>query len=134
MPLLSYSAITNYPFQPFTKIYSADINLMFSTIQTLLNTTKLDMTNIQSQVLTRTGTSAALVPGTANAVVINDSNGNLTDETTLATARGGLGFSPTISAATASQVVQVNAAGNALTLAAAPVGPGGNIFNYYNFS
>lgn len=48
MPLLSYTAITDYPFQPFTKIYSSDINAMFAAIQTLLNTTKLDNTNIQN--------------------------------------------------------------------------------------
>jgi hypothetical protein len=135
MPLLSYSAITNYPFQPFTKIYSSDINSMFSTIQTLLNTTKLDMTNIQSQVLTRTGTGSVLVPGTANAVVINDSNGNLTDEAQLAMSRGGLGANLTPSGvADASKVIAVNAAGNGFQLQSVPSTPGGNIFNFYRFA
>jgi hypothetical protein len=48
MPALSYAAITDYPFQPFTKIYSSDINGMFAAISTLLNTTGLDDTNIQA--------------------------------------------------------------------------------------
>jgi hypothetical protein len=134
MPLLSFSAITNFPFQPFTKILSADTNLMFTTVQTLLNTTKLDQTNIQAHGLTRYTSASALAAGTASYAVYNDSNGDLTEAAQLPTAQGGLGFSPTISAGTALQVLQVNAAGNALTLAAAPVGPGGNIFNYYNFS
>lgn len=134
MPLLSYSAITDFPFQPFSKIYSSDINSMFTTIQTLLNTTKLDMTNMQSQVLTRTGTGAVLVPGNANNVVINDANGNLTDEAQLAMSRGGLGANLTPGGvADSSKVIAVNAAGNGFQLSAAPSTPGGNIFNFYRF-
>jgi hypothetical protein len=134
MPLLVYTS-ADFPFVPFTKIFSADINQCYNDIKTLLNTTKLDMSNIQSQVLTRTGTSAALVPGTANAVVINDSNGNLTDEAQLATSRGGLGFNCTPSGISdASKVPSVNSTGTGFQLAAVPATPGGNVFNYYNFS
>lgn len=135
MPLLSYSAITNYPFQPFTKIYSSDINSMFSTIQTLLNTTKLDMTNMQSHALTRYTSSSALVAGTPNYVVYNDANGDLTEAAQLPTVQGGLGFNATPSGvAQAGYVPSVNATGTGFQLSPVPQSPGGNIFNYYNFS
>lgn len=135
MPLLSYSAITNFPFQPFSKIYSSDINLMFTTVQTLLNTTKLDMSNIQSHSLTRYTSSSALVAGTANYAVYNDANGDLTESAQLPTAQGGLGanLSPA-GVADSSKVIAVNAAGNGFQLSAVPSTPGGNIFNYYQFS
>lgn len=135
MPLLSYSAITNFPFQPFSKIYSSDVNLMFTTIQSLLNTTKLDQTNIQAHALTRYTSSSALVAGTANYVVYNDANGDLTEAAQLPTAQGGLGanLSPA-GVADASKVIAVNAAGNAFQLSSVPPTPGGNIFNYYQFS
>lgn len=47
MPLLNYSS-ADFPFQPFTKIYSADINQCYNDIKTLLNTTGLDNTNVQN--------------------------------------------------------------------------------------
>lgn len=135
MPLLSYSAITNYPFQPFTKIYSSDINSMFSTIQTLLNTTKLDQTNVQAHALTRYTSASALVAGTANYAVYNDANGDLTEAAQLPTAQGGLGANLTPAGiADSSKVIAVNAAGNAFQLQVVPQSPGGNIFNYYQFS
>lgn len=46
MPLLVYSS-SDFPFVPFSKIYSADVNQTFNDIKTLLNTTGLDSTNIQ---------------------------------------------------------------------------------------
>lgn len=135
MPLLSYSAITNYPFQPFTKIYSSDINSMFATIQTLLNTTKLDMTNIQSHSLTRYTSSSALVAGTPSYVVYNDVNGDLTEAAQLPIAQGGLGANLTpAGVGDATKVIAVNPAGNGFQLQTVPQSPGGNIFNYYNFS
>ncbi len=134
MPLLSYSAITDYPFQPFTKIYSADINLMFSTIQTLLNVTKLDQTNVQAHGLTRYTSASALAAGTANYAVYNDANGDLTEAATLPTAQGGLGANLTPSGALqAGQAIVVNAAGTGFQLSSAS-GSSTAIFNYYNFS
>jgi hypothetical protein len=135
MPLLSYSAITNYPFQPFTKIYSSDINSMFSTIQTLLNSTKLDMTNMQSHSLTRLTSSSVLVPGTANYVIYNDANGDLMEAAQLPIAQGGLGanLSPA-GVGDAAKVIAVNAAGTAFQLQTVPSTPGGNLFNYYQFA
>lgn len=132
MPLLSYSAITDYPFQPFTKIFSADINLMFSTIQTLLNTTKLDQTNIQAHGLTRYTSSSALVAGTANYAVYNDSNGDLTEAAQLPTAQGGLGFAPLL-AGNAGLVIGVNGSGTGLQLQPS-TSPTGNVFAFQNFS
>lgn len=49
MPALVY---TPADFVPFTKILSADVNSKFTSIQTLLNTTKLDDDNIQDDGIT----------------------------------------------------------------------------------
>lgn len=134
MPLLSYSAITDYPFQPFTKIYSADINAMFAAVQTLLNTTKLDSTNVQVHGLIRNGASSNITAGTPNFVVYNDSSGNLTEASQLPIAQGGLGANLTPSGASqAGQVITVNSAGNGFVLSQ-PGGAAGAVFNYLNFS
>lgn len=133
MPLLSYSAITDYPFAPFTKIYSADVNLMFSTIQTLLNTTKLDSANVQAHGLIRQGATSNIASGIANQVVINDVNGDFSSEAQLAITRGGLGADLTPNVGNSGQSITVNAAGNGFVLAN-PGGVAGAIFNYYNFS
>lgn len=131
MPLLSYSAITDYPFQPFTKIYSADINAMFSTIQTLLNVTKLDATNVQAHGLIRLGSTSNLAAGTANFVVYNDANGDLTEAAQLPVAKGGLGADLTPSGPTqAGQSIVVNALGTGFTLSSAS-GTAANLYNYY---
>lgn len=53
MPLLTYTA-ASFPFTAFTKIISADVNTCFNDIKTLLNTTKLDDTNIQNAGITPT--------------------------------------------------------------------------------
>jgi len=132
MSLLSYSAITDYPFQPFTKIYSADINLMFSTIQTLVNGSLDGTTNIKAQSLVRYGVSSNLVAGTANYVVYNDSSGNLTEAAFLPTTLGGLGANLTPSSSLqAGQPLVVNSAGTGFTISASGVSSS-NIFNYYN--
>lgn len=133
MPLLSYSAITDYPFAPFTKIYSADINGMFAAISTLLNTTLLDHQNVQAHGLTRYTSSSNLAAGTPNYVVYNDVNGDLTEAAQLPTAQGGLGFSPVLSAVNAGLVISVNAGGTGLQLAPA-TSVAGNLYNYYQFS
>lgn len=133
MPALSFSAITDYPFQPFTKIYSADINLMFSTVQTLLNTTKLDSTNVQAHGLTRYTSSSNLAAGTASYAVFNDSNGDLTEAAQLPMAQGGLGANLTPSGASqAGQVIAVNSSGTGFVLSSSS-GASAAIFNYANF-
>lgn len=134
MPLLSYSAITDYPFQPFTKIYSADTNAMFATISTLLNSTLLDRVNIQVHGLTRYTSSSNLAAGTANYVVFNDGNGDLTEAAQLPTAQGGLGFAPTISGGTAGNALVVNNLGTGFTLAPVPALPALNVYNFQQFS
>lgn len=132
MPLLSYSAITDYPFQPFTKIYSSDVNLMFATIQTLLNVTKLDSTNVQVHGLTRIGPTSNLAAGTPNYVVYNDSNGDLKESATLPLAQGGLGANLTPSGISqAGQAIVVNPTGTGFAIS--PASPASqNIFSYYN--
>lgn len=109
MPALTYSVAD---FLPFTKILSADVNSRFSDIKTLLNTTKLDSTNVQQYGLTRD----RLAAGTASHVVINDASGYVSSEAQLSTTRGGLGFAPTISSGNAGKVVGVNDSGAALEL------------------
>lgn len=53
MPLLTYTS-SDFPFTPFTKIYSADINTCLNDIKTLFNTTGLDDTNLQNAGITLT--------------------------------------------------------------------------------
>jgi len=135
MPLLSYSAITNYPFQPFTKIYSSDINSMFAAIQTLLNTTKLDSTNVQVHGLTRTSSSSNIAAGTANYVVINDANGDFSEEAQLALTRGGTGLNVVPANQSPGDVLQINAALTGFTLSAPTAVPASlKIFQYYQYS
>ncbi len=133
MPLLSYSAITDFPFQPFATIYSADMNAMFNSVKTLLNTTRLDYLNVQVHGLTRQGSSSNIAAGTANHVVINDSNGDFSSEATLATSRGGLGANLTPSSPLqAGQAIVVNAAGDGFALSSNS-NSAVAVFSYNNF-
>ena len=134
MPLLSYSAITDYPFVPFSKIYSADINSMFSTIQTLLNTTKLDSTNVQAHGLTRYTSSSNLAAGTANYAVYNDSNGDLTEAAALPPLSGGTGLSVVPGNQNPGDVVQINSTSTAFTCGAPTGVPASlRVFNFYTY-
>lgn len=134
MPALSYSAITDYPFQPFTKIYSADINAMFATITTLLNTTKLDSVNVQVHGLVRNGASSNLAAGTANFAVYNNSSGDLTEAAQLPVAQGGLGANLTPTGPSqAGQSIVVNAAGTGFQLSSAS-SASVNLYGFYNFA
>lgn len=121
MAILSYAAITDYPFQPFTKIYSADINLMFSTIQTFINTPFN---------FTRYGSSSALSQGTANFAVFNDSSGNLTEAAHLPPAQGGTGSDLTPSSGQVGQVITATTGGGFILAPAG--GAGSTLFNFYN--
>lgn len=109
MPVFSYS---NSDFTAFTTIQSSAVNTRFSDLSTFLNTTKLDDTNIQNAGITR---ATKLKLGTANYVVINDSGGAMSEEATLSTTRGGLGFVPTLTG-NGGLAVKVNDAGTAFTL------------------
>lgn len=88
MPNLVYSVAD---FQPFTVIRSSEVNAKFNDIKTLLNTTKLDDTNLQDNGITR---ATKLKMGTADHVIINNGSGAMSSEAQLATTRGGLGFNP----------------------------------------
>lgn len=119
---LSYS---NPDFIPTTVIKSADVNQKFNDIKSRLNwaggtdaTTGLGDDNIQSNTASGGGLtrSSKLKAGTANYVLINDSNGKVSEEAQLSSTRGGLGFAPTISSGNAGKVVGVNDAGSALEL------------------
>jgi hypothetical protein len=128
MSSLSYAVITDYPFQPFTKIYSTDINLMFSTIQTYVNGTVAG----SSAWIQRYGTASQLISGTANYVVYNDASGNLTEAAYLPTAQGGIGanLTPT-SSLQAGQAITVNAAGNGFILSSSS-GATSALYSFYN--
>lgn len=130
MSTLSYAAVSDYPFIPYTKIYSSDINSMFSIISTWANG-NITATNITPLSLTRYGSTSVLTSGTANFVVYNDSSGNLTEAAVLPTAQGGLGFAPNL-AANAGLVLQVNPGGTALTLASTPPPATSTLYNYLN--
>lgn len=131
-------------FVAFSKIRSADVNANFTSIASRLNwtggtdaTTGLGDSNIQSNTASGGGLtrSTKLKAGTANYVVINDSSGNMTEEQYLATSRGGLGANLTpAGTADQSKVIAVNASGTGFQLQSVPQSPGGNVFNYYQFS
>jgi hypothetical protein len=130
MPLLTYSA-SDFPFQPFSKIYSASVNACLIDIRTLLNTTGLDTTNVQLNGLNRN----RLALGTIDHVLINGADGNVSSEAQLALTRGGTGLSIVPGSQTPGDVIQVNSGGTALevappTVSSAPT----RIFNYYQFS
>jgi hypothetical protein len=75
MPALAY---TVSDFTPFTKIVSADVNSRFTDIKTLLNTTGLDDTNVQTAGLSvtklkkGTGTAGQFVSNNGSTVVWAD--------------------------------------------------------------
>lgn len=78
MPLLTYTS-SDFPFQPFTKIFSADVNQCFNDIKTLLNTTKLDSTNIQTAGivianLSATGSTAGQFIGSNGSTLVFTNN------------------------------------------------------------
>jgi hypothetical protein len=122
MPLLTYS----YPdFTTQTVISSTQVNAKYNDIKTLLNTTGLDDTNLQNAGITR---ASKLKAGTANYVVINGSDGKMSEEAQLSVTRGGTGLNLALSSGDAGKVIQVNAGGTALELAAAPESPGTKLY------
>lgn len=127
MPLLSYTS-SDFPFQPFTKIFSADINQCFNDVKTLLNVTGLDDTNLAANGITR-GTK--LKTGTANYVVINDGTGAMSEEAALAAARGGTGASLNPAGGQTDDVIKVSA--GVLILGSTPTPAPVKIFNFYKF-
>lgn len=123
MPLLVYS----YPdFTPNTVILSARVNAKFNDISTLLNTTKLDDTNIQDAGITR---STKLKVGTANYVLINAADGTMSEEAQLSTSRGGTGVSLSPTALDVGKVLQIDSSGS-FVLSTPPESPGSKLFNY----
>ena len=94
-------------FSAGTLIQSSQVNANFTAVATLLNTTKLDSTNVQLNGLTRN----RLATDTANQVVINGSDGNLTSEAVLSLTRGGLGVALNPQVSDSGKVIAVNGSG-----------------------
>lgn len=107
MPLLTYS----YPnFTPNTVIQSSQVNAKFQDIKTLLNTTKLDDSNLQDAGITR---STKLKAGTASVLLQNDATGKMSELLTpLDTARGGTGQNLSPSPSDVGKTLQIDASGN----------------------
>jgi hypothetical protein len=112
MPALVYPTGN---FQPFTKILSSEVNGKFNSITTLLNTTKLDSTNVQQGGLTYD----RLAVQTSVQVVVTDTLGVATVAQFLPVVNGGLGFSYAATTADIGKVLVVNEAGTALTFSGA---------------
>lgn len=103
------------------------MNANFTAISTLLNTTKLDSTNVQLNGLTRD----RIATGTANHVVINGSDGNFSSEAILSLTRGGLGVALAPTVADSGKVIAVNASGVfAITAATSPAT---SLYNFFRF-
>lgn len=151
MPTFTYTS-SNYPFQAFSKIRSADTNSMFSDISTFFNTTKLTSTNVQAHGLTRLTSSSNIAASTAYSVMVNDANGDIADlvpvvstavqfdasghpvAAVLPLLAGGTGAA-LVSTGVPGDVLQVNSGGTAITIAA-PLGVSASlrIFQYNNFA
>jgi len=128
MPILVYS---NPAFTPNTVIQSVKVNEKFTDISTLLNTTKLDDTNLQNAGITR---ATKLKLGTASHVLINDGTGAMSSEAQLALTRGGTGVSLSFDISDAGKSLQVNPAGTALELASPEESPGTKIYIFNRFT
>ena len=127
MPALSYPTSD---FVPFTKILSSEVNGKFNAIKTLLNTTKLDSTNVQSGGLSLD----RLAVQTSVQVVITNTVGVLAVTQFLPAVNGGLGFSFSPTTLSANLVVQANSTGSALTLDVVPSPVYDKIYALYRFS
>ena len=136
---LSYSVSD---FVPFTKIVSADVNTRFTDIKNRLNwaggtsaTTGLGDDNIQSTTASGGGLTRAtkLKAGTANYVLINDSNGAMSEEAQLNLTRGGTGASLSLAGASADDVVKVNSGVTGLTIGPPTVTPSVRIYSHFRF-
>jgi hypothetical protein len=126
MPALSYPT---GDFQPFTKILSSEVNGKFNAIKTLLNTTKLDSTNVQQNGLSWD----RLTTQTASYLAATDVTGHLTVQAVATVAQGGTGINYAPVLADASKVLQVNQAGSALTFDSVPLSPSLRMYQWNHF-
>lgn len=127
MPNLSY---TVSPYVPFTKILSASANQDKTDIKNRLNwaggtdtSTGLGDSNIQSIAASGGGLTRAtkLKAGTPNYVIINDSNGAMSEVVQLGVTQGGTGLIVVPSSQQPGDVFQVNSSSTAIVLSA-PIG------------
>ena len=126
MPVLTYPSSD---FQPFTRILSSEVNGKFTAIKTLLNTTGLNYTNVQTGGLNynnMTVTTSMQIVGTSSA-------GVMTTQAVVLASQGGTGFAFASTTLNANLVVQANSTGSSLTLDTVPISPSEQIFRFYRF-
>ena len=113
------------PFVPFTKIVSADVNTMFSTIQSRVNwaggtnvATGLGDDNIQSNTAAGGGLtrSTKLKAGTASYVIVNDGAGKISEIAQIALTQGGTGLNIDPTIYQPGDVIQINLSSTALVV------------------
>lgn len=126
MPALSYPTAD---FVPFTKILSSEVNGKFTAIKTLLNTTKLDSTNVQQYGLAYDRMTVA----TSMQIVGTNSSGVMTIQPLVLASQGGTGFNFANTTLNANLVLQANSAGSALTLDVAPTPASLRMYQWNHF-
>lgn len=128
------------PYIPFTKILSASANQDKTDIASRVNwaggtdaTTGLGDDNLQSNTASGGGLtrSSKLKVGSANFVLINDSNGKVSEEAQLASSRGGTGSN--LTPTNTGDVIQVSS-GAIFVLGPVPVSPALRIVAFQLFS
>jgi hypothetical protein len=135
---------TKSPFVPFTKIVSADMNQYFTDIAGRLNwaggtdaATGLGDDNIQSNTVSGGGLTRGtkLKAGTANYVVVNDTNGKMTDIAQLPLTSGGTGLNIDPTTHLPGDVLQVDPTSTTIILGPLIAVPASlRIFQFQNFT
>lgn len=109
----------------------ADLDAIRTSIQTFVNTTKLDDSNLQDAGITR---ATKLKVGTVNHVLINAADGTMSSEAALSQTRGGTGLGLSLTIADAGKTLVVNPAGSAFALTTAAETPLSKVFAFNNFT
>lgn len=131
------------PYQPFTKILSANANQDKTDIKNRINwdgttnTTGLGDDNIQSNSVSGGGLTRAtkLKLGTANHVLINDGTGAVSSEAILALSRGGTGLTVVPGSQQPGDVFQINSTATSIVLSQPTAVPASlKVFQFFNFA
>lgn len=130
------------PYQPFTKILSANANQDKTDIKNRINwdgttaTTGLGDDNVQSNSVSGGGLTRAtkLKLGTANYAVYNNGTGAMTEASALPILSGGTGLSITAASQQPGDVFQINSTVTGIVLSQPTAVPSSlKVFQFYNF-